>query len=64
MKMRSIVSNKNLDLQLRLNTVGCYIFTLLLYVEEAWTLKNNDMKKDRILRALGSSQNIKNIVDV
>lgn len=44
-KMRPILSNKNLDLKIRLRTVRCYIFSLLLYGAESWTLKRQDMKR-------------------
>lgn len=39
MKMRSFFSNDNLNLKLRQRMIRCYIWSVLLYGAETWTLK-------------------------
>lgn len=44
-KMRKTFSNRDLSLELRIRMLKCYIFSILLYGMEAWTLKEKDMQK-------------------
>lgn len=45
MNMRELLSNKSLDLMLRYRFVKCYIYSVLLYGVETWTIKANTMNR-------------------
>ena len=44
-KFKQLFNNRQLNLQLRLRLVKCYIWSVLLYGAESWTLKIADMNK-------------------
>lgn len=44
-KMRNLLCHLKLSLSTRLRTLKCYIWSLLLYGCETWTLKQDDIKK-------------------
>lgn len=44
MKLRNILSSHNLSLDLRVRMIRCYIFPVLLYGAEAWTLTESLLK--------------------
>lgn len=44
-KMRSLLCHPKLAITIRLRTLKCYIWSLLLYGCETWTLKQDDIKK-------------------
>jgi len=39
MKMKAFFSNDNLNVKLRQRMIKCYIWTVLLYGAETWTLR-------------------------
>jgi hypothetical protein len=44
MGMRKILCNVKISKQIRLRTLRCYIWSILLYGCETWTLKKKDVK--------------------
>ena len=44
-KFRNVLTNSDFDLQMRLRFVKCYIWSVLLYGMEGWTLKMNTMNR-------------------
>jgi hypothetical protein len=44
-KMKTMLTNRDLQLHLRLRALRCYIFSILLYGMEAWTLKKQHIRK-------------------
>lgn len=44
-KMRSLLCDDNLSLKLRQHMTECYVWSILLYGAEAWTLKINTMNR-------------------
>ncbi|KAI5752582.1 hypothetical protein M8J77_018365 [Diaphorina citri] len=45
MKMKKLFTNRDLSLDLRIRMLRCYIFTVLLYGVEAWTLNKSCERK-------------------
>lgn len=45
LKMRDVLSSNTLSLHLRMRIVRCYVFSVLLYGVEAWTLSETTSKK-------------------
>ncbi|CAH1281742.1 unnamed protein product [Diabrotica balteata] len=50
MKMKSFLCNNHLSLELRQRMVKCYIWSVLLYSAEVWTLKISIMNKIEALK--------------
>lgn len=44
-KMRKVLCNRNLGIKLRVRMLHCYIWPVVLYGSEAWTLKVNTQKR-------------------
>ncbi|CAH1224416.1 unnamed protein product [Diabrotica balteata] len=44
-RMKPLLTCKNLNLEIRLRTIRCYIFSILLYGAETWTLKKCNLKR-------------------
>lgn len=44
-KMRPLLCNRNLSIELRKRMVKCYVFPILLYGMEAWTLTEETMRR-------------------
>lgn len=44
-KMRPFLCNRDINLNLRTRMLKCYIFSILLYGVEAWTMKADNIKK-------------------
>lgn len=45
MKFRKVLTNNDFDLDLRIRFVKCYVWSVLLYGMEGWTLKVNTMNR-------------------
>lgn len=44
-KMRPVLCNRSLNLKLRLRFVNCYIYSVLLYGSEVWSLKAETLRR-------------------
>jgi len=44
-KMRNLLNDRTLNLNIRFNFVRCYVYSTLLYEVEAWTLKLSSINK-------------------
>ncbi|CAG9839497.1 unnamed protein product [Diabrotica balteata] len=44
-KMKTIICNKDLRLERRVRALRCYVFSILQYELESWTLKQEDINK-------------------
>ena len=45
LRLRTFISNKNLNLNLRYRMIKCYVWSVLLYGVETWTLKATSINK-------------------
>jgi len=45
MKFKKVLTETDFDLGLRIRVVKCYVWTVLLYGIEGWTLKVSTMNK-------------------
>jgi len=45
MKFKKVLTNTDVDLGLRIRFVQCYVWTVLLYGMEGWTLNVSTMNK-------------------
>ncbi|CAG9839498.1 unnamed protein product [Diabrotica balteata] len=46
--MKTIICNKDLRLERRVRALRCYVFSILQYELESWTLKQEDRRMLRI----------------
>ncbi|XP_072384362.1 uncharacterized protein [Diabrotica undecimpunctata] len=44
-KWKQIIHNQKLRLDIRIRIIKCYVWSVLLYAVEAWTLKLNTMRR-------------------
>lgn len=44
-KMRKVLCSRDLRLPLRIRLLRCYVFSILLYGVEAWTINSNEMRR-------------------
>lgn len=44
-KMRNLLCNRSLNINIRLRFVHCYVYSILLYGCETWTIKMNTMRR-------------------
>ena len=62
-KMKTIFTNRNITINTKIDTLKAYVWSVLLYGCECWTLSKYTEKESGGCRDVVSSKNVKNVMD-
>ena len=63
MKWKNLLCNRRLHIETKLRALKCYVWPILLYGVEAWTIKQTMIKKIRSHRNVVLSKNVQSSSD-